>query len=234
LSRCSTSGEGKQDFNYLVCGSEGCTHELQLNPEELRKGNYTIRCACGHQADIRVVQREIKLAREFFDRARATLDADTNGGSDGAGDVERAAQSLTHALRLRAKYLHPLHRELGRTHDALAEAHARLGRYEAAATHLERAVTVLESVFPPFSFELADQYAKLAQAWCHARSDPRRALAWVDKAERLWTVLTGSAATPDLQQQQQQQQPLTVQARRGGQRVLDELKQVRAELNNRK
>lgn len=182
-------------------------------------GNFVIVCGCGQEVDIRVVQREIKLAREFYERARRALD---DGGD---GDVERAAQSLAHALRLRAKYLHPQHRELGRTHDALAEAHARLGRYEAAATHLERAVVVLESRFAPFSFELADQYAKLAQAWFNARSDPRRTLAWIDKAERVWTVLTGSGGL-DLDRPTCGGSPI----KKGGQRVLDELHQMRAEL----
>lgn len=179
-------------------------------------------CGCGEEVDIRVVQREIKLAREFYERARRALDG---GGGDGSGDgdVERAAQSLAHALRLRAKYLHPQHRELGRTHDALAEAHARLGRYEAAATHLERAVAVLESRFAPFSFELADQYAKLAQAWFNARRDPRRTLAWIDKAERVWTVLTGGGGDDG--------RPCGGSlVKRGGQRVLDELHQMRVEL----
>lgn len=143
-----------------------------------------IACECGHRVDIRTIQREIKLAKEFFEKARQSM-------SSTRADIERTIQSYNHSFRIRTRYLHPLHRELGRTHDALAEALARVGRYEEAAKHLERAVAALEVVLPQYSFELADQYFKMAQLWFNARR-AATADSWASKAERVWRILIGA------------------------------------------
>jgi len=185
----------------------------------LCKGHFVALCGCGREVDIRALQSEIKLARQFYERARSIMD--TSEGSD----MEQAVKALNHSLSLRVKYLHPMHQELGKTHDALAEALARLGRYQEAAKHLECAVKVLEAIFSPYSFEMADQFFKLAQLHFNT-ADTRKAEEWAERAQRVWSLLTGTS--PGRASQGAERGQLR------GARILEELQQIQTALQQRK
>ncbi len=116
---------------------------------------------------------------------------------------EKEATCFLHSLKLRKKYLHPFHKELARTYDALAETHSNLGHFEEAAQCCQSSIAILEKIFGEYSMELAYEYCKLAQLMFHAKQTAKT-LEVIEKAEAIFGALEGrtreNASLKDLRQ----------------------------------
>ncbi|KAK7469794.1 hypothetical protein BaRGS_00036171 [Batillaria attramentaria] len=157
----------KDDFS--LCESLKCQHcgnSMAVHQEVRVCPN------CHRTCDMAVMLQQLETADKRF--------------ADGIEKLERgnhadALASLLSCLRIRQSVMADDHRELGQTHDALAQCLAVSGRYAEAADHLTSSLRVTESLYGADSVELTRELHKMAEVQVNA-GRPREALRTATRA----------------------------------------------------
>ncbi|EDO35173.1 predicted protein [Nematostella vectensis] len=112
--------------------------------------------------------------------------------------VQEALGLFQECLRTRTQILHPHHKDLAETHDALARCYAMIGDFKLASQHCLQSSEAVEKAFGSTSVEYAHELHKLSQLLFNDRQ-AKKALPMIDKAASLLATYYGRNH-PDVQE----------------------------------
>lgn len=175
---------------FFECQCEACAGVQSDMPI-----SQALRCPeCGNSMPVQQVALVCPSCHVSFDLADILpkLEVAEKHFTDGVqklerGDLTGALTSLQSSLAMREKLLAADHRDLGHTHDAMAQCLAMRGHYSQAADHLSRSLVVTKMVYGADSLEVAHELHKMAEVQVNARR-PRDALVTAACALRLARV----------------------------------------------
>jgi len=190
-SACTTEKDGS-DFRCTSTRCKGARLKREGAPRCL-----LVCPECGVRCEEDELHQKLQLAEMFYLRGRQLLDSLQSAGEedDTEQTLPNAVKCFGHSLRIRKEVLHPLHKTIAQSEDAMAQTFGMLSNYTEAARHCENSIRILEQIFEKFSTEVGEEYYKLATLWFNA-GDAQRAGQAIDEACRILLALHGPQHPP--------------------------------------
>ncbi|NWS77596.1 SMYD4 protein, partial [Crotophaga sulcirostris] len=188
---------------FFECRCQACLDELESDVKSVVSRRNSFCCpscqasmqgqdvlCCSNEACATSVSRESlsRRLRDLQQQIKKALELLRDG------KAEQAIKMLLKCQMDAGNFLSPEHLLMGEMEDHLAQVYATLGKWQEAATHLERSIEIVKMHHGPSSVEMGHELFKLAQILFNGFA-VSEALSTIQRAEEILSVHCGPQST---------------------------------------